>query len=542
MASIKFQQNNMTRSVLIFTHAHKPNQFTWNTIIRGLSISNTPQRAIFIFVQMCREFIQRQSFTYAFVLKACARSHALETGKAIHGLAAKSGHVSHIFVATTAIHAYSTCGDLNSAEKVFDEMDTRNVVSWNAVISGYVQNGLPDDGLRLFGWMWSEGVRPNDVTLIGVISACAQKKELELGRWLHTYVNENWDEFRSSINIRTALIDMYAKCRQIDLARQVFNEAQKRDIGMWNALIGGYVFNGHFEEALELFQKIEAGELEPDEPTLVSTLRACAHLGALDIGERIHSYAKEKEKRFMFNTTLGTALIDMYSKCGCITKAREVFNRMHLRDVMAWTSMIWGLAIHGHAMDALDLFLLMLDSGPMPDGITFIGVLYACSHAGLVDQGIHYFEAMRNKYHISPKIEHYGCMIDLLGRAGRLEEAYDLILRMEMQPNAIIWRALLSACRLHLSIKFAEVAIENLFKLQCDHCGDYVLLSNIYASQGRWDNVERIRRKMEEGGIRKLPGLSFIETNSEPTTEAWIDLRGHLIDQTGKRMCGCYQS
>ncbi|OVA14619.1 Pentatricopeptide repeat [Macleaya cordata] len=498
----------MVLPMQIFTQSSNPNQFTWNTIIRGFSISQNPQKAIPVFIQMCRKSIEPESFTYAFVLKACAKMHAFETGKSVHAVALKSGYGSHLFVGNTAIHIYSSCGDLDSARKVFDEMSNPNVVTWNAVISGYVQNGLADEGLRVFDLMWLEGIKPNDITIIGVVSACAQKKELELGRWIHAYVNNNISEFETNINVGTALIDMYGKCKQMDLARQVFQMMRRRDIGVWNALIGGYVSNGCFIEALDLFGELELNGLDPDETTFVSMLCACGHLGDLNIGKKIHLYAEDK--CFVFNAILGTALVDMYSKCGCIIEAQKVFDRISERDVMTWTSMIGGLAVHGYAQDALDLFLVMLDTGLRPDGITFVGVLCACSHAGFVDQGLHYFESMRKEYNISPKIEHYGCIIDLLSRSGRLVEAYEIICSMEIRPNPIVWRALLSACRLHSNVELAEAAIENLFKLESDLCADYVLLSNIYASKGSWDDVEKIRRKMEEGGLRKIPGLSSV--------------------------------
>ncbi|KAJ8625735.1 hypothetical protein MRB53_034265 [Persea americana] len=505
--------SNMPYAMLIFSHSQNPpNPFTWNTIIRGFSISPTPLHSISMFVSMLRLRVETQSFTFAFALKACARSQTLCTGRALHALVAKTGHESHIFVVNTAMHVYSSCGDVGSARKQFDEMPVRNAVTWNALIAGYVQNGMAVDGLKVFDEMLLSGFRPNDVTMVSVLSACTQKKEVELGRRVHAYVNENWAEFESNVNVGTALVDMYAKSRWVDTARQVFNKMKKKDVGTWNALIGGYVFNSSFEEALQVFDELLKTDLNPDEPTLVSTLSACTRLGALDVGKKIHLYAQEKG--FSFNTTLGTALVDMYSKCGCIDAARQVFGEMKGKDVMTWTSMITGLAIHGHAEDALELFALMRSSGQKPDAVTFVGVLCACSHAGLVDQGLCYFESMRNEYKFTPRIEHYGCIIDLLSRAGRLNEAFGFISAMEVRPNAIIWRTLLSACRLHLNVELAEVAVRNLFELQSDHCGDYVLLSNIYSSRGRWEDAEKIRKLMEEGRIRKIPGLSLIQTDN----------------------------
>lgn len=390
------------------------------------------------------------------------------------------------------------------------------------MIAGYVQNNMVEDGLRVFDRMLASGIRPNDVTMVSVLSACTLMKELDLGRQVHAYVNENWVLFESNVNVGTALIDMYAKSGFMDSARQVFDEMKKKDVGTWNALIGGYVFNSCFKEALRVFDELLKTNFNPDELTLVSTLSACTHLGALDAGKKIHLYAQEK--CFSFNTTIGTALVNMYSKCGCINEAKRVFDEMTGKDVMTWTSMITGLAVHGHAEDALELFSLMQSSGQKPDAVAFIGVLCACSHAGLVDQGLCYFESMRNKYNLTPRIEHYGCIIDLLSRAGRLDEAFRFISAMEVQPNAIIWRTLLGACRLHSNVELAEVAVRNLFELQSDHCGDYVLLSNIYSSRGRWEDAQKIRKLMEDGRIRKLPGLSFIQTDSKLKMETRLEL------------------
>ncbi|XP_026434580.1 pentatricopeptide repeat-containing protein At1g08070, chloroplastic-like [Papaver somniferum] len=492
----------------IFTHSSNPNQFAWNTIIRGFSISQNPQKALHIFIKMLRKTIEPESFTYAFVLKACAKMSAFQTGISVHVLVLKSGYGSHLFVANTMIHFYASCANLGYARKLFDELYQPNAVTWNALISGYVQNGLADEGLRVFELMRTEGIRPDDVTVIGVILACAQKKELELGRWLHGYVGDNIAEFGMNLNVWTAFIDLYGKCEQMDLARQVFNNLRRRDIGVWNALIGGYVSNGCYREALDLFQDLEMDGLDPDETTLVSTLTACRHMGDLNVGKKIHKCIEEKCSTF--NSILGTALVDMYSKCGCISEARKVFNYTPKRDLMTWTSMICGLAVHGYAQDALDLYEEMLGTGLRPDGVTFVGVLCACSHAGLIDQGLHYFQSSMNTYKISPTAEHYGCIIDLLSRSGRLSEAYEIIRSMKSQPNPIIWRALLSACRVHSNVKLAEAAIENLFKLESDQSADYILLSNIYASNGRWEDVETIRRKMGEVVLRKVPGLSFV--------------------------------
>lgn len=377
------------------------------------------------------------------------------------------------------------------------------------MISGYVQNGMSGEALELFRRMWAAGVVPTDVTVITVLTGCAQLKSIALGRQIHGFVSKMPMQVEREINVGTALLDMYAKCGCLDSTKLVFDAMKKKDTGTWNALIGGYVANGSFIEALQAFDDLPSSGLSPDGPTLASTLCACAHIGALDAGKRIHAYIEERYPRF--DAILGTALIEMYSKCGCIDVSRQVFDRTKKKDTMAWTSIIGALAAHGHAEDALKLFDSMRKHGLKPDGVTFVGVLSACRHAGLIDEGLRHFNSMKRDYGIKPRVEHYGCMVDLYGRVGRLREALELIGSMEMDANPIIWRSFLSACRVNLDVEMAEIAVENLMRLRSGHDGDYVLLSNIYALRGRWEDSKRVRCWMREDEIKKKPGFSLVE-------------------------------
>ncbi|KAH7683512.1 TPR-like protein [Dioscorea alata] len=484
----------------------------WNTIIRKLSLSPTPTHALHLFVQMLRSTPSRpDTFTYASAFKACGRARAHFSARTIHALTVKTNTLSNAFVANTALHTYASCGDIASARKLFSLFFSPDVVAWNAMLSGYVQNDLLDDALKLFDRMWSAGVAPTAVTVISVLSACGGAKDFSLGRQVHGFVKKSVMQLERELFVGTCLIDMYAKCGCLEFSLKVFDEMRIKDVGVWNALIGGHVHNGCFSDVLRIFQDLEMSGLIPDELTIVCVLSACANLGELEMGKKIHLYIKE---RFLdVNAKIGTALIDMYSKCGCIAKSKEVFDMMHEKDATAWTSMIGGLAIHGQTEDALQLFSLMQRYGVRPDGVTFVGVLCACSHAGLVEQGLHYFQSMIKDYSIVPRIEHYGCMIDLFGRAGRLKESLEFIYSMDVQANAVVWRALLSACRVNLDVELAEVAVRNLLELGTHHCGDYVLLANIYASKGMWDDAWRIRKLME-GWIQKNPGFSLIELHN----------------------------
>ncbi|OMO52344.1 hypothetical protein COLO4_37265 [Corchorus olitorius] len=289
-------------------------------------------------------------------------------------------------------------------------------------------------------------------------------------------------------------------------AKKVFHKTPVRDVVTWNLMIGGYVRNARFEEAVDFFREMVGSNVEPDKFTFASVMAACARLGALNHALWVHSLITEKE--IELNAILSSALIDMYSKCGRIQTAKDVFNSVEHNDVSIWNAMINGLATHGLAFDAIDVFSKMEAENVLPDSITFIALLTACSHCGLVEEGQKYFDLMSNRYSIQPQVEHYGTMVDLFGRAGRLEEAYALIEAMPMEPDVVIWRALLSACRTYRKPELGEVAIANISRLKS---GDYILLSNMYCSMKRWEFAEGVRQIMKNKGIRKIKGRSWIE-------------------------------
>ncbi|XP_059642791.1 pentatricopeptide repeat-containing protein At5g50990 [Cornus florida] len=303
-----------------------------------------------------------------------------------------------------------------------------------------------------------------------------------------------------------SIIASFMKIGEIGIAKRVFHQMPALDVVSWNSMIGGYVKNSHFREAFSILQEMLSSNVEPDGYTFSSVITACARLGALDHAKWIHGLMIEK--KIELNYILCSALIDMYSKCGRIESAKEIFDRIQSRHVSVWNAMINGLAVHGLALDAIALFSLMESQNISPDSITFMGILTACRHCGLVDQGRKYFDLMRRHYSIYPQLEHYGSIVDLLGRAGCLEEAYAIIKEMPMDPDVVIWRALLSACKTHKNSKLGEVAITNISNLKS---GDYVLLSNIYCSISKWDSAERVRYMMKRKGIRKISGCSWIE-------------------------------
>eukprot|EP01018_Ginkgo_biloba_P037418 Gb_09410 [translate_table: standard] len=483
---------------------------SWTAIISGYVQNGDACEALTLFHQMQLADVNTDAVTIVSVLSACALLGALQQGMWVHNYLIRSGFEADASVGNSLVAMYAKCSNLEIARHLFDTMSRRDVVSWNAMIAGYAQNGYTYEALTLFHQMQVEGVKPNQVTLLSIIPLCADIGDLQQGKGIHDYIIRRG--FESIVTVGTALIHMYAKCGCIEIARQLFDKMSERNVISWNAMIAGYAQNGHGNEALILFNQLQLADVKANSMTMVNVLQACAHLGVLKQGKWIHDYIIRNGLES--DVFLVTALIDMYAKCGSIETARLLFDRMSERDVVSWSAMIAGYGMHGHAKDALDLFFQMQQAGVRPNDITFIGVLSACSHAGLVNDGWQYFECMSRDYCITPTTKHYACMVDLLGRAGHLYEAQVFIEKMPLKPDTSVWGALLGACRIHCNIELGKRVAECLFYLEPENAGFYVLLSNIYAASGKWDDVAKIRTMMKDRGVKKTPGCSLIEVSN----------------------------
>eukprot|EP01018_Ginkgo_biloba_P030321 Gb_23084 [translate_table: standard] len=499
---------------LAFDTMKKRNAFSWNVMITGYVVHDYCEEALTLYHQMQCAGFQPDNFTFPFVLKACGKLASLREGKKIHDFIITSGFEPNIFVNSALVDMYAKCGSSQLARQVFDKMSQRNVVSWTAMIAGYTQNGEGNEALKLFQQMQMEGLKPNWVTIVSVLPASVLVASLQHGKEIHAYITRN--EIESTVSLENALLDMYAKCGNIECARQVFERMIQRDVVSWNSIIAGYVQNGPANEALKLFNQMPSKSVKPDSVTITSVLPACARLGALQQGKDIH----EQVRRNGFESiiSVGNALIDMYAKCGCIEFACQVFDGMLQRDVVSWTAIIAAYGMHGHGEDALRLFHDMQEVSLKPNHITFIAVLSACSHGGLVDEGWQYFNHMVRDYGISPGLEHFACMVDLLGRAGKLDEAYNFIKKMPIEPDAAVWGALLGACKIHSNIEIGQRVADHLLELKPGNAGFYVLLSNIYADAGRWDDVAKVRVIMKDSRVKKSPGCSWIEVENKVHT------------------------
>ncbi|KAL4035843.1 hypothetical protein IC575_004551 [Cucumis melo] len=446
--------------------------------------------------------------------------------------------------------------DLPYACTLFVQIPKPSVYLYNKFIQTFSSIGQPQRCWLLYCQMCFQGCSPNQYSFTFLFPACASLFNVYPGQMLHSHFCKSG--FASDIFAMTALLDMYAKLGMLRCARQLFDEMSVRDIPTWNSLIAGYARSGHMEAALELFNKMPVRNViswtalisgyaqhgkyakalemfiglenekgtKPNEVSIASVLPACSQLGALDIGKRIEAYARNNG--FFKNMYVSNAILELHARCGNIEEAGRIFDEIgSKRNLCSWNTMIMGLAVHGRCIDALQLYDQMLIQKMRLDDVTFVGLLLACTHGGMVTEGRQLFESMESKFQIAPKLEHYGCLVDLLGRAGELHEAYNLIQNMPMAPDSVIWGTLLGACSFHGNVELGEVAAESLFKLEPWNPGNYVILSNIYAKAGDWSGVARLRKMMKGAHITKRAGYSYIEVG-DGIHEFIVEDRSHL--------------
>ncbi|PRQ46486.1 putative tetratricopeptide-like helical domain, DYW domain-containing protein [Rosa chinensis] len=497
---------NLTYSRSVLTQIPNPNGFTCNSVIRGYTNKGLAREAISFYREMIARGWIPDRFTFPSLFKSCKD---LGEGKQLHCQSTKLGFASDSYIQNTLMNMYSTCGCLVSARKVFDKMSDKSVVSWATMIDAYAQWDQSAEALKLFYKMERENVDPNEVTLLNVLTACGMARDLETAKRVHRCIEEY--SFGSHLKLSTALMDVYCKCGCVSLARELFDRMPEKNLFCWNIMINGHVEESDYDEAFLLFRRMQLEGEKGDEVTMVSLLLACSNLGALELGKWLHAYIEKQE--IEVDVALGTALVNMYAKCGSIDIASDVFRTLPEKDLMTWTALISGFAMCGQGKKALEHFHEMQMSGVKPDAITFVGVLAACSHAGFVDEGLSHFNSMSEVYGIQPSIEHYGCMVDVLGRAGRIAEAEELIQKMRMKPDRFVLGGLLGACRIHGNLEAAERAAKRLLELNPDDEGTYVLLSNLYSFMEKWEEAVRIRKLMAERKIKKPPGCSLIEVD-----------------------------
>lgn len=431
----------------------------------------------------------------------------------IHANVIQAGFDRDLFVMgrMIAFCAASDRGDMDYAVSVFERIGNPDGFLWNTMIRGFGKTSLPGRAFEFYKRMKEVGEVVDNFTFSFLLKVCGQLGSDLLGKQIHCSIVKHGLEFH--VFVRSTLVHMYGMFKDVETARHLFDELPSPDLVAWNTIIDCHVSRGKCTEALDLFLRMLRTGIQPDEATIVVTLSACATSGALDFGRWVHSCIDNTSLCNILSVL--NALMDMYAKCGAVDEAYATFNKMNEKSIVSWNTIILGLATHGHAEKALQLFSKMLNEElENPDDVTFLGVLCACSHGGMVDEGRQYFDIMMD-YHIQPTMKHYGCMVDILGRAGLVEEAYGLIRSMPMECNAVVWRTLLAACRVHGNIEVGEKVRMHLLELEPDHSSDYVLLANMYASTGKWNEMLRVRKSMRDRRVQKPePGNSFVGNHS----------------------------
>ncbi|KAK1377085.1 Chlororespiratory reduction 4 [Heracleum sosnowskyi] len=520
---------NFARYVLNFRNDGDP--FVWNLVLKCFSHGDEPVEAVVLFVLMLEKGVFFDKFSISLVLKACCRMGMVNEGVMIHGLLRKFEFGCELVVQNCLICMYCKCGLVEFGRQVFDKMGVRDSVSFNSMIDGYVKNGkvglgrevfdsMPGELRNLVSWncmicgyvdkfesaweLFKEMPVRDLISWNLMLDCCAKCGKMEVAFDLFSRMP------RRDVISWANMIDGYGRLGCVDVARGLFDDMGERDVVSYNVMVAGYVQNGYFKEALELFHDMLCErKFCPDRTTLVIALSATAQLGNIDEGIAVHQYLEKNG--FIAEGKLGVALIDMYAKSGSIEIAMHVFENIEERSVDHWNAMIGGLAIHGLGEVAFGLFIEMERLCVRPDDITFIGVLNACGHAGMVKEGMICFEIMRRIHKLEPKLQHYGCMVDILGRAGYIAEAARFIQDMPIEPNDVVWRTLLSACKSYENLNIGEQVAKYLIQRDPRSSSSYVLLSNMYASFSMWDCVRDVRTRMKERELEKVPGCSWIE-------------------------------
>ncbi|KAK7295699.1 hypothetical protein RJT34_18610 [Clitoria ternatea] len=484
----------------------------WSAFLSSLVQGGYPGEALCIFKWMQNEGLKPDKATLTSLVAACAEILSSRFGKIAHCYAIKADLESDISIATTLVSMYTRCELFTYATMLFNRIHDKDVVAWNALISGFTKHDDPHHAFEMFHRLQISEIQPDSATMVSMVSACALLDDLHLGICFHG--NIVTIGFESDTHVKVALIDMYAKCGNLCSAENLFHLTKHvKDEVSWNVMIAGYLHNGCANESISTFNQMKLESVTPNLVTFVAILPALSYLSILR--EAMAFHACIIRMGFISNTIIGNSLIDMYAKCGQLSYSQKCFHEMENKDTVSWNTMLSGYAMHGHGELALALFSLMQETHIHVDHVSYISVLSACRHAGLIQEGRNIFRSMAEKHNLEPNMEHYACMVDLLGRAGLFEEVLGLINEMPAEPDAQVWGALLGACKMHSNVKLGEVALHHLLKHEPRNAVHYAVLSDIYAQCGRWIEARRTRLNMNDNGLKKSPGYSWVGAHKQ---------------------------
>lgn len=480
---------------------------SWSSIISGYTRVGKPGLSIALYMEMVGFGVEPNGFTLSAVIKACAELGELRLGKCFHAVVIKCGFEFNLVIASALIDMYGRNYESGDSQNLFDELIEPDAICWTSVISAYTRNDLYEKAVGFFYRMHRKGgLFLDGFTFGSLLTALGNLGWLKHSRQVHAKAITAG--FSGNVFIESSLVDMYAKCGLVNESQIVFDRMIEKNAVSWCALLGGYCQKGDFEKVVELFRHME----EVDLYSFGTVLRACAGMAAVRPGKEVHcQYLRRGGWR---DVIVESALVDLYAKCGCVDFAFRIFSQMPVRNLITWNSMISGFAQNGRGGEAIKMFTEMIYLGVKPDRISFVSVLFACSHSGLLDQGRQYFVSMTDSYGIKAEISHYSCMVDLLGRAGKIEEAENLINSSEFSNDSSLWAALLGSCTTGINPMVAERIAKKMMELKPDYHLSYVLLANIYREVGRWNDALELWRQMQDKKVKKMPGRSWVETNT----------------------------
>ncbi|KAG2295326.1 hypothetical protein Bca52824_041995 [Brassica carinata] len=489
----------MTQALRVFDELVKPDIVTWSSMVSGFERNGFPSEAVEIFRRMATSsHVSPDRVTLITLVSACTKLSDSKLGRCVHGFVMRRGFEKDLSLVNSLLNCYAKSRAFREAIHLFKIMGEKDVISWSTVIACYVQNGAAAEALRVFNEMMGSGTEPNAATMLSVFQACAAARDLEQGRKSHELAMRKGIE--TEVKVSTAL-EAYA----------VFSRIPKKDVVSWVALISGFTLNGMAHRSTEEFSKmLHENNTRPDAILMVKVLKSISDLGFLEQAECFHSYVIKFG--FDSNPFIGASLVELYSRCGSLGSAFKVFDEITLKDTVVWTSLITGCGIHGKGTKALETFNQMVESSEVePNEVTFLSVLSACSHSGLIHEGLRIFELMVSQYRLVPNVEHYAVLVDLLGRVGELDTAIEITKRMPFSPTPQILGTLLGACRIHQNGEMAETVAKKLFELESNHAGYYMLMSYMYGVKGEWENVEKLRNAVRNRGIKKGLAESLIK-------------------------------
>lgn len=487
---------------------------TYNAMVMGFSKEGFYQESIDLFTEMRSQGLRLSQFTFSGMLTAAAGLGDLILGRQVHNLVIRTNFVWNVFVTNSLMDFYSKCDLISEARTIFDQMEERDNISYNVMVSGYCWTGQREEIVELFREMAMAGYERKNFPFPSLSSFAASVPDPEMGKQIHAQVIVTGAVLDDIV--ANSLIDMYAKCGVMDKAEFIFANKKQHSTVSWTAMISGHIENGQYEEALKQFRNMIKDGLSPDRATFASVIKASAALASLGLGKHLHSYVLKSGN--MSNVFSGCTLLDMYAKCGCLEETFKTFEEMPKKNVVSWNAMFAALANNGEGKKAIQMLDEMVRLGFKPDWVTFLSVISACSHSGLVDDGLQCFESMEKLYMVQPKRVHYSCVVDLLGRVGRFEEVEKLISRMPFEPDQMIWSSILNSSRIHNNQELAKRAAQKLFDMGHDEATPYVIMSQMYSKEGKWEEAAKLKKMMRERGIRKEPGYSWVEIKNQVYT------------------------